>query len=190
MNLDTLVAKLRLYPIAVGAGLLALALAGFAYFRMDAVPTLSKEEAELTSQVQTMDRNVTQAVDLSEQLDELKAAIATVNERLVEREQRAINYQYLYDLEQGSGVRISGLAQNEVVTDARQRAGKPSPKEFVGVPFNVTVQGTFGAVMEFLHRLETGRRFARIDTFSVTTAPGTSPDAVSLTLQFEFLGKK
>jgi len=190
MNLELILSRLRQYPVATGASLLALILAVTAYLRMDAVPQLMRSEGDLSTEVATMDRNVTQAVSLPEHAERIRSAVVAINERLMEQDQKAINYQYLYDLERESRVRITGMAQNDVITDARQRAGRPNPSLFIGVPFNVTVQGPFGAVMEFLHRLETGRRFARIDVFSLASAPGDTPDNVALTLQFEILGKK
>lgn len=199
MNLEAILARLRQYPIAVGAGVAALILAAFAYFRAGTVPELTARESSLSSEAALMDRNVTQSVGLSEHVEKMRTVVATIQERLMESEQKAINYQYLYDLEQASKVRITAMAQNDVVTDARQRGGKPTPSHYIGIPFNMSVQGSFGEVMEFLYRLETGRRFARIDVFSLSlapgaltpgAAPGTGTDQVALAIQFEVLGKK
>jgi len=68
--------------------------------------------------------------------------------------------------------------------------GRPSKALYIGVPYNVTVQGSFPHVMDFMRRLESGRHFARFNTLSFSKIAGADAggDALSVAMNVELLG--
>ena len=100
--------------------------------------------------------------------------------------QLAINQQYFYRLESETGVKLLDLRQNPVP------AAKLGAKNggYLGVPYNISIQGTFPQVIAFLRRLEHGRHFTRFNTVSIAKSVGSEATADTLTvaLNIELLG--
>ena len=61
---------------------------------------------------------------------------------------------------------------------------------YIGVPYNVSAQGTFPQVLAFLRRLETGRHFSRFTTVTFDKATGADAGAglITVTIAVELLG--
>ena len=148
---------------------------------------------EVTAQGQKLKNNLKYSVQLDEQLEALSAATAEINDRAVRPAALATNLQYFYRIESELGVEY---------TDLRQ--GIPSAAvagaSFIPVPYDVSVQGTYTQLLEFVRRMETGVHFVRF--LSVSLRPGgarrnrdesledpTNP-ILSLSLSIEILGKK
>jgi Tfp pilus assembly protein PilO len=79
------------------------------------------------------------------------------------------------------------------LVDVRQNPlpRSPRPSAYVGVPFSVSVQGSYTQVMNFLNRLQNGRHLCRINAanFSKVAAVGNARPLVNLSLNLELLGQ-
>ena len=116
-------------------------------------------------------------------------ATKEVEQRLVRASQLAINLQYFYKMEAESGVKILDVRQNPLPAGPR-----PGPRAtYVGVPYSVSVQGTFTQTLSFLKRIENGRHFSRFLSVSYTKAGGTEAaltgELMNLTINLELLGQ-
>jgi Tfp pilus assembly protein PilO len=178
MTSAELIARLKKQPIGFACGLICLLCIGWLYYRSGALEQRQAEFDAEAAKASKFSSNVSIAKNLPEQVAELQGVTKELESRLVKAGQLAVNLQYFYKLE----------AENEVkLLDVRQNPLPRNPKGiYVGVPYNVNVQGTYKNVMAFLQRLENGRHFCRINsaTFSKTPVAG-----VTLTLSLELLGQ-
>ena len=131
--------------------------------------------------------NTRHAEGLTKQVDQMQAFGKEVENRLVRSGQLGINLQYFYKLE----------AENEVkLLDVRQGLpSKTSKGLYVGIPYTLSVQGSFKQVGAFLQHLENGPHFCRFTTATYSKsasasvdAPGGAAGGVTLNLTLELLG--
>ena len=180
-----LISLLKKNPVAVGCGVLSLALAAGIYFRGGAVPAADGELAQKSDEGTRLAANLQNAAQLKEQVDTLAACEKEVDARLVHGSQTLTNYQYFYKLESETGAKMTVIAQSPV-------GGPPKGAAktlFGGVPFSITVQGTMTQMIDYLRRLENGARYCRV--MSVTCGvPGNDRGGfVTLSLNLELLGQ-
>lgn len=179
MNTADLVALLKKHPIGFGCGLVSIVCGILLYLRSDNIKSSQAELEASSAQAARMVTNVRNATDLAEHVTEIQALSKELEGRLMKAGQLAVNLQYFYKLE----------TENEVkLVDVRQGATPRSSKNlYIGVPFNVSVQGPYANVMNFLNRVQNGRHFCRINTASFTKVGDTADMSLALTL--ELLGQ-
>ncbi len=188
MNTADVIALVRKQPIGFGCGLLCLIIAVLLYVRSDKIGQNQTEyEAKAAERSQVL-ANVRNSEHLREQVAEIQKLSTEMESRLIRAGQLAINLQYFYKLE----------AENEVkLMDPRQGALQRGTKgPYMGVPYSVTVQGSYKHVLSFLLRLESGAHFCRFNsvTFGKVVGSNDNPgdaDAnsnMNLALNIELLG--
>lgn len=180
MNTADLVALIKKHPIGVGCGLVSIVCGVLLYLRSDNIKASQAELETSSAQAAKMIANVRNANGLAEHVAELQALSKEMEGRLMKAGQLAVNLQYFYKLE----------TENEVkLVDMRQSSAPRNPKTqyTAGVPFNVTVQGPYANVMNFLSRVQNGRHFCRINSATFTKVGETAEMSLALTL--ELLGQ-
>ena len=181
-------ALVRKHPVSAVAVLVSVVCGAVLYLRSSTVAERTEEGTRKAEEATKMQANITSANGLPEQVEGMKAATKEVESRLVRASQLAINLQYFYKMEAESGVKILDVRQNPL---PGARSG-PRPT-FVGVPYSVSVQGTFTQTLSFLKRIESGRHFSRFLSVSYTKAGGTEAaltgELMNLTISLELLGQ-
>ena len=182
MTSADLIASLKKHPIGFGCALLSIVCGVLIYLRTDYIQEGQVELEARSTEAANMVANIRNSTNLTEQVAEVQTQAKELEGRLMKAGQLAVTLQYFYKLE----------TENEVkLVDVRQSALPKNAKGlYTGIPFNVSVQGSFTQVMNFLNRLQHGRHFCRINTanFSKTTgnAGGT---LINLSLSLELLGQ-
>jgi Tfp pilus assembly protein PilO len=188
MNSADIIARIKKQPVGFTCVLICLLSAGWLYFRGGAIEERQKEYTAKAAEAAKFSSNVSLSKSQPEQLAELQAATKELESRLVRAGQLAVNLQYFYKLE----------AENEVkLLDVRQNAlPRASKNLYIGVPYNVNVQGSYPNVMAFLQKLENGRHFCRVITATFTKAsannegpPQAGATPITLSLSLELLGQ-
>ena len=178
MTAADLVPLLKKHPISLTCGLVSLACGVLLYLRSDKIEELQQLNEQKTVEAATMLANVRNAEKLAEQSAAMQAATKELDGRLMRVGQLAVNLQYFYRMEADTGVKL---------VDVRQGGLKPGTKGpgFIGVPYAVSVQGTFPQVLTFLGRLQKGTHFCRFLSVGLTKS---GDELVSLSLNVEILG--
>jgi hypothetical protein len=181
MSTEDLVALLKKHPIGVGCGLVSIVCAVLLYSRSGNIATTQAELEASSAEAAKMIANVRNSKGLAEQVAEIQALSKEMEGRLMKAGQLAINLQYFYKLETENDVKLEvrpGIFPRNIKT------------AYAGVPFNVSVQGTFTHVMNFLNRLQNGRHFCHISNASFTKPGGdASGGEIILALNLELLGQ-
>lgn len=173
-------ALIKKHPLGA-IGLLICVLCGLAiYFRGDAIQKAQTAFEEKDTEAQKIALNVRNMAGLQEQTTEIQNAAKALESRIIRASSLANNLQIFYRLESETGVKFTDLRQNPIPPT---RAGT-TKGAYVGVPFNVSVQGTYEQVMTFIRRLETGNQFCRFNTVVFNKAA----DGLSASVAIELLG--
>jgi hypothetical protein len=183
---EQLLALIKKNPVVTGALLLCVLLMVAIYLRLDAMPAAAEELEAKATEGKRLAENIKNSVQLTEQLAEVTAANQEIDSRLVRAGQLASNLQYFYRLEADTGTKLLDLRQG--ATPRAATSGK------IPVSYNVSVQGSYRQVFEFLRRLESGTHYCRIQTASIVPLDDSGglglirPTSARLTLGLELLG--
>ncbi|WP_438480109.1 type 4a pilus biogenesis protein PilO [Oleiharenicola lentus] len=191
MTSADLVATLKKHPLGFLCGLIAIVcLFWIFYFRSGENDTLQSEYDTKSMQASKMVTNVRNADKLSQQLAEMQAMTKELDSRLINSSQLAVNLQYFYRLEAETGVKFNDVRQNTPPKTAK--AGL----SYVGIPYFVSVQGSYQQVMLFIKKLESGPHFAHFISLNFAkTSQGSessqtdSSKAMVVSINLELLGK-
>lgn len=186
MTSADLIATFKKQPIGFACGALCLVIGALLYVRSDKIDDDQAEFEARSAERTKILANVRNAENLPKQVAELQSLAKEMDSRLIRPGQLAVNLQYFYKLE----------AENEVkLIDIRQgNPPKTAKSLYVGIPYTVTVQGTFKQVIAFLQRLEAGPHFCHFSVVTFSKAGGATADAggaaadMTLTLNLELLG--
>jgi Tfp pilus assembly protein PilO len=130
--------------------------------------------------------NVRNASGLPQQTEAMQQAAQQLDSRLVIASRLATNLQFFYRLESETGVKLLDVRQGAL------SAARPATKGlYAGVPYTVSIQGTFKQALDFMQRVENGPHFVRFATASVNkaTTDAAGGDALTISLKLELLGK-
>jgi Tfp pilus assembly protein PilO len=181
MTSADLVALLKKHPISVGCALLSIVCGVLLYTRSSSISDSQAELEARTADLASMNANIRNSANLPEQVAEVQALTKELDGRLMKASQLAVNLQYFYKLETENEVKLVDVRQNALP--------KNSKSTYVGVPFSVSVQGSYTQVMNFLNRLQNGRHFCRINTANFSKNAGAGGPLVNLVINLELLGQ-
>jgi Tfp pilus assembly protein PilO len=188
MNKINLPAILKKQPIALACAFLFIVLVAVFFVRKGTLLAAQAELENKRTDGEHLHENVSNAGKLDEQLAELTQAVQSIETRLVHADQLASNLQYFYKLESDTRVKLSQLNQTGVLSPAKNAA----KTNYVPVGYNITVQGNYPEVMDFLRRIESGERFSHVRSLSLSQSSGADAvgkmETLSLTLKLDLLG--
>jgi Tfp pilus assembly protein PilO len=182
MTSADLIVLIKKQPLGFACGLVSLVVAGVLYFRSSKIDESQVEFEARSAEAMRIVSNVNASKNLTEQVQEIQAHAKEMEGRLVRAGQLAANQQYFYKLEAENDVKLLDVRQNSLP--------RTSAATYQGIPFSVTVQGSYKQVMVFLNRLENGRHFCHFSSvvFSKTSG-GVDAQTMTLTLNLELLGQ-
>lgn len=187
MTAKQLLAKLRQYPIPIAALAVSLGLVGMIVVRSPRVSELEDNLLAKESEWEQIQRNAERAHLLPDHLAQLQSFHAGVEERLITREEVALNQSYFFALESRTGVRITSIRQNPGVPTADQL---PAITLFDVINYQLTLTGRYADILRFLYELEHGEVFARLDQLRLEGAKANAGGEVVATLNLYLLGRK
>jgi Tfp pilus assembly protein PilO len=184
MTSADLLALLKKHPASFVCLLLCLAAGAVIYLRYGNISASQTELESKSAEVAKMTANIRNAAGLPEQVSEIQGYTKELESRLLKASQLAVNLQYFYKLETENEVKLVDVRQNALPRNAKASA-------YIGVPFTVSVQGSYTQVMNFLNRLQNGRHLCRITVanFTKVAETGSAGPLVNLSLNLELLGQ-
>lgn len=183
MTNEELLAFIKKNPVSVGCGILSIALAVVIYLRAGEVPAAEAELAQKSAEADRYGANIKNAAQLKEQHEALVTATKVIDSRLVRASQLGLNNQYFFKLENETGTKLVDFRQGGLL------AVKGAKPNFNPVAFTVSVQGELPQLMHFLHLLESGTHYCRVQGATCLPAGGGQKRGLlTLTLNLELLG--
>lgn len=188
MTSADLTALVKKQPVGFACLVLSVIFAALIYFRSGKITENQAEYEAKSAEAAKIISNVSVSKNLPEQVTEMQAAGKELEARLVKAGQLAVNLQYFYKLEAENEVKLQDVRQND-----RPRSTKTL---YMGIPYTVSLQGSYKQVVAFLQRLEGGRHFCRINTAILNKVAGggegsssVSGPSMNLSLTLDLLGQ-
>ncbi len=188
MTSADLLTMIKKQPVGVACGVICIISAGLLYFRGDKIDQNRTENEAKSSEATKILADVRNAEKLPAQVAEIQALAKEMDGRLVRASQLAANLQFFYKLEAETEVKLLDVRQGNL-----PKGGKTP---YTGIPFTVSVQGSFKQVLAFLQKLENGPHFCHFTTVnfgkSVASSDagraGADTTGITLSLNLELLG--
>jgi len=164
---NKIVRYLKNYPVAVLCFVVILICGLVIFIRGDVNIELNAKEAELNSRIRTIDRNVKNSKNLKEEVDEVKLLVDQIESRLFNRDQRAVNINFFYALEDRLGVRISNIGQMPAGDPIYSKGGPRELKLHSTIGYNISVTGQFDEILLFMYELHRVDPLIRVADFQI-----------------------
>ncbi len=189
MNLQQLIAKLKVYPLALSLVGVAILLAGWAYWRSSgALQDAYDQLDQVTKDSELYNKNVSAGEKIDDHVGELNTDASKFKTALINYADVVLNQQYFRDVAEKAGVQILDPTQGTMAERGKD------PAEPALISFTLSASGRWDAIVTFLDGLQTGPRMLRINQFHLektkVMAGSTGPaDLLNLTLNVEVFGQ-
>ena len=165
---EKMIRTLKAYPLAVLSVLVFLICSAAILLRAGAVADLSVHEADLNLRIRTIDQNVRNANNLDKDFEEIKRLVDQIEARLFKRDQRAVNINFFYALENRLNVRILNISQMPNEDSLYAKGGARELKLHSTITYNISLNGNFEDVLLFLYELQRVDPLIRVVDFQIT----------------------
>ncbi|WPJ95036.1 hypothetical protein SH580_16530 [Coraliomargarita algicola] len=159
---------LKDYPLAVLCFLVVLVCLAAIFLRGDAAVELSLKEDDLNSRIRTIDKNVKSSKDLESHVEEVKLLVDQLEARLFDRDERAVNINFFYALEDRLNVRISNIGQMPTGDPVFAKGGPRALKLHSTIAYNMSLSGSFDEILIFMSELYRVDRLIRVADFQIS----------------------
>jgi hypothetical protein len=164
---NQLVRILKDYPLAVLSVIIILICSAVIFLRGGIGLELSAKEADLNARIRIIDQNMKNAKDLEEDVKEVQLLVDQIEARLFNRDQRAVNINFFYALEDRMNVRIANISQTPTEDPFYAKGGVRELTLHSTIGYNVLVTGTFEDIVAFLYELYRVEPMIRVADFQI-----------------------
>ncbi len=164
---NKLVRILKEYPLAVLSVVVIIICSAVIFLRGGAALELSAKEADLNSRIRTIDQNVKNAKDLKEDVEEVNLLVEQIEARLFNRDQRAVNINFFYAIEDRLNVRIANISQMPTEDPVYAKGGAHELKLHSTISYNISLNGRFDDILTFLYELHRVDPLIRVADFQI-----------------------
>ena len=163
-------------------------------FHLDKKANLESEIEQLDIRMSTILKNIKNSLRLEEDLAVFEDSIEQLDARLFDSQELATNYNYFFNIEADTGVKISGLKQvdvseDEVRSNKKKRMPKPTKDAYQKIRYHMTAIGEYMQLVDLMRKLEGGPSFYRLENFRVSKGTGTDSSKLSMDMSLLILGR-
>ena len=192
MNLSVISKKLRQNPVLVVCGILIPLTLILLFMRGSKIEEYESQLSELEREWRTINTNIERSTGLEEDIEAIEAGVETIQDRLMNVDEVAANYEFFYDLERQAGVSVSQFSQG-MATDGKALAlGREAFRHFSIVPYDIAMTGTLPQILSFVDLLDRQEFIIRLDLLNITrgSSQNTETDQLSARLKCHVLAAK
>ncbi len=185
MNKELIIQIVRKYPIAAVGLVVAILLGGVLYLRSGTLPEEQSKYEELEKTVEVIRRNKISAVNLEQNLEEIRGLVADMESRLMREGARTDHLRYFLRLAEDSQVEMS-----DPLNTGRVAPGAKAPlKIYPQLEWRITVRGNLASVLDFIHKSRTDFHPASLQSLTLFPVQGSRSDAVAAELNLSVLAR-
>jgi Tfp pilus assembly protein PilO len=164
---NKLVRILKDFPFAVLSVVVILICAIGIFLRGGIALELTAKEADLNARIRTIDQNVKNAKDLGQDVEEVELLVEQIEARLFNRDQRAVNINFFYAMEDRLNVRIANISQAPMEDPLYAKGGVRELNLHSTIGYNLSVTGKFEDILIFLYELDRVEPMIRVADFQI-----------------------
>lgn len=155
---------------------------------------LDSEIDQVNIRISSMLKNIKKSKGLEEDIESIESKIETLNERMFQVQELATNYNYFFNFEDETGIKVSDLKQvgiaEEEVDPKKKRMPKPVVNSYEKIRFHLKASGEYAEIVNFLRKLEGGPSFYRLEKFRLAKSETGEAELLFLDIAFLMLGEK
>lgn len=170
MNKGVLIDFIKKYPLATVCVLVLIGSVAAIFLRGDLSSELESEEVALNSRLKVLNANTKNSVGLEANVNTLQAQVDSFKSRLIDPEQRAVNINFFYSLEQLAPIRISGVNVAGGNDPNFARSGPNTLTQNNHSLYDLVIQGTLQDILIFLNKISNVDPFLRVTKCTLTSA--------------------
>ncbi len=178
--------------VVVGSLVVILVCGGLHILHLGKAETLKAEYDRLVKKRSSILLNLKNGATFAQDIQELNKILENIDSRLFDSKELAANYNYFFQIEAQTGVKLSNLQQFNPSTAATNKKGDNKNKNYSSLRYELGVTGTFSQIMNFLRHVEGGLSLFRIDRISITQGKviDEATDSLQAKMSFSILSKK
>lgn len=177
---NKIIRTLKDYPIAVLCVVVIIVCSVAIFLRGGSALELSAKEADLNSRIRTIDQNVKNAKDIGQDVEEAELLVEQIEARLFNRDQRAVNINFFYGLENRLNVRIANISQMPTGDALYAKGGVKELKLHSTIGYNLSLSGTFQDILAFIYELYRVDPMIRVADFQIAKGGARGGDGETL----------
>lgn len=170
MNKDVFIALIKKYPLAIICLFVSIGSIATIFVRGDLSSELENEEVSLNSQLKILNTNTKNSVGLAEQVRTLEAIVDSFKSRLIDPEQRAVNTNFFYSLEQLAPIRVASINIRNGNDPNFSKDGPNTLSENRHINCDLSIKGTFQEIVLFLNKIRNVDPFLRVTRVDLRVA--------------------
>ena len=110
--------------------------------------------------ISSMLKNIKNSTGMEEDIEAIEEKVEKLNARMFQAQELATNYNYFFNLEDETGIKVSDLKQvgiaEEEVDPRKKKMPKPIIDSYEKIRYHLKASGEFGEIVNFLAQI--GRR--------------------------------
>lgn len=172
MKKDAIGRWFRSHFIVVGSVVLGLVFAGLSAYRYSDSVQISDDTEVAQKKQESIRRNTRMAVTLADDLARLESYSTKVNASLMDRDAKAVNLAYFYEVGALCGARVTRVNQSEIpVATSKDPKKKPAPQmAFDQVQFDIGIEGPYSAILKYVDSIRAAHPLIRVDNLAIHPA--------------------
>ena len=168
MNFSPLTNFIKKYPIAVTCWLLIVVFAVLILLRSGVAAELEITESDLNARIRTIEQNDKNSIDIQQDTEDLTVLVEKMKTLLFNPNERAINVDFFYRLEDLANVVISEIRQLPMPDPIYAEKGPRELKLHTTLVFDISCRGTFENILKFMNDIHRVEPFIRIADFELS----------------------
>lgn len=178
MNKASLVNWLKSRIVVVSCVAAGVLFAGLSAYRYGETTRIDGELVTSQEKLDKMSRNARMAASLAEDAERMKDFRMIADASLMNKEAKASNLAYFYEVGSRSGVTVTRAEQREVVPqqgkDKDKKDKKPPVAESYGkLQFEIGLDGPFASLLSYIDTVRAEHPLMRVENFAIR--PSTNP---------------
>jgi hypothetical protein len=165
---NKIIRTLKEYPLAMFCVIVAFICGVLIFLRGGAAVELTAQEADLNSRILKIDQNAKNAKGLTPEVVEIQQLVQQIESKLFDRQERAVNINFFYSLEDRLEVRISNIDQEPSGGVIYEKGGVRELKLHSTIGYSISVNGQFDEILTFLYELSRVDPLIRIANCRIT----------------------
>lgn len=155
---------------------------------------IDSEIEQVNVRISSMRKNIKNSKGMEEDIEAIEEKVEKLNARMFQSQELATNYNYFFNLEVETGIKVSDLKQvgiaEEEVDPRKKKMPKPIIDSYEKIRYHLKASGEFGEIVNFLRKLEGGPSFYRLEKFRLAKSETSKTEILSLDIAFLMLGEK
>lgn len=155
---------------------------------------LDSEIEQVNIRISSMLKNIKNSTGLEADIESIEGKIEELNARMFQAQELATNYNYFFNLEDETGIKVSDLKQVGIAEDAvdpkMKRMPKPVVNSYEKIRYHLKATGEYAEIVNFLRKLEGGPSFYRLEKFRLAKPEAGASELLYLDIAFLMLGEK